>query len=272
MIYDCFHFNGEYDLLKIRLNHHAGFVDKFVITESPWTYSGSPKPLYYYLVADEPPFDRFKDKIIHRIYNEPPDGRANWEYEHEQRNSIRHFPFKDEDLILYLDCDEIIRNEGVIYTAAATNCIVTLDMKLCWYYFNCVIEPGEDFYNDYSMEECFNHRWKMGKIIRPHHLHEFENVYQIRQANLWNPGCTIPDAGWHFSNLGDPERIHAKFNAFSHSRELNEKYDITPELIRMRKSGLKDPLGRDVKFTKTKLDVPQYVHDNIEKFKECILD
>ena len=41
MIYDCFPFNNELDLLEIRLNHHDYFVDKFVLSESKWTYSGS---------------------------------------------------------------------------------------------------------------------------------------------------------------------------------------------------------------------------------------
>lgn len=39
MIYDCFQFNNELDLLEIRLNHHGAFVDKFILKEQNETNS-----------------------------------------------------------------------------------------------------------------------------------------------------------------------------------------------------------------------------------------
>ena len=46
MIYDCFIFFNELDLLKIRFKLLDDLVDKFVLTESTLTFSGKPKPLY----------------------------------------------------------------------------------------------------------------------------------------------------------------------------------------------------------------------------------
>jgi beta-1,4-mannosyl-glycoprotein beta-1,4-N-acetylglucosaminyltransferase len=277
MIYDCFPFNNELDLLEIRLNHHDPFVDKFVLTESPWAYSGLPKRLHYDEVKDQEPFARFKDKIIHIVYGTPPNGKSNWGYEHNQRNYLRDVMvpiFKEDDLIFYLDCDEIIRSKKVVDQALGMGGIVTLEMGLYWYYFNCIIKPGSEYQADYSMEQCFGHRWHMGKICRKRHLSQFKNLYELREYRLWesNPENTIFNAGWHFSNLGDPDSIYDKLMAFSHSAELNERYDLAPRLIEKRKAQLRDPLGRDVSFVPTELDAPQFVFDNAERYRELILN
>jgi len=277
MIYDCLPFNNELLLLEIRLNHHSPFVDKFVLTECPYTYSGEEKPLYYDEVKDKEPFAKFKDKIIHNIYDVPPNGKSGWAYEHNQRNSIRLIQFGNNDLIIYADCDELIRDKTVIDKALnyiKYYPIITLDMELNWYYFNCVIKPGSKFQNDYSMEICFNHRWRMAKIITPKTFRYFENLYKIRESNLWDLSndYTIKNAGWHFSNLGDPVSIDKKLKSFSHGDQFKKKYQITPELIAERKAKLRDPLGRDVSFIRTELDVPQYILGNIERYKELILN
>ena len=277
MIYDCFSFNNELQLLEIRLNHHSPFIDRFVLTECPWTYSGEEKPLYYNEVKDKKPFAKFKDKIIHNIYDVPPDGKSGWEYEHDQRNSLREISFDADDLIIYADCDELIRDAFVIYEASnyiKYYPIITLDMELNWYYFNCVIKPGSKFQNDYSMEICFNHRWRMAKITTSAVFKYFTNVYQIRESNLWDlrNDYTIKKAGWHFSNLGDPVLIDKKLKSFSHGDQFRKKYQITPKLIAERKAKLRDPLGRDVSFIRTELDVPQYISDNIDQYKELVLD
>ena len=47
MIYDCFPFFNELDLLEIRLNILDPIVDKFVLVESTQTFNRQPKPLYY---------------------------------------------------------------------------------------------------------------------------------------------------------------------------------------------------------------------------------
>lgn len=277
MIYDCFPFNNELTLLEIRLNHHNPFVDKFILSESLFTYSGLPKKLYYYEVRDQEPFVKFKNKIIHRIYSHPPNGRLNWEYEHAQRNSFLEMmsTFKETDLILYLDCDEMIRDEFVIEEAKKLDEIITLQLKHNWYYFNCMKKPGSEFHKDYSLERCFVDGWYMGKICRKRHLAQFRNLYNLRESFLWNrhEGCTILNAGWHFSNLGNSDTIYNKLMSFSHSTELSVKYDLSSELIQKRKEQLLDPLGRkNVSFIATALDVPQFVLDNVERYSEYILD
>ena len=47
LVYDCFNFFNEFDLLEIRLNELDGVVDYFVLCESNVTHNGIPKPMYF---------------------------------------------------------------------------------------------------------------------------------------------------------------------------------------------------------------------------------
>ena len=47
MIYDCFTFFNEFDILEIRLHEMNPWVDRFVLVESAETFSGNPKPLWF---------------------------------------------------------------------------------------------------------------------------------------------------------------------------------------------------------------------------------
>ena len=68
MVIDIFTYNGEKELLDIRLNVLYQFVDKFIILESPTTFSGKEKPLLY--KKHQKDFTQFADKITYCINNE----------------------------------------------------------------------------------------------------------------------------------------------------------------------------------------------------------
>jgi hypothetical protein len=60
-IYDCFLFNNELELLRLRLSELYSCVDYFVICECAVTFSGVKKPLYY--LENKILFESFQDKI-----------------------------------------------------------------------------------------------------------------------------------------------------------------------------------------------------------------
>jgi len=68
MIYDCFTFFNELDLLEIRLNVLKDVVDRFVLVEATQTFTGRPKPLYYKENAAR--FAAFADRIIHVVVDD----------------------------------------------------------------------------------------------------------------------------------------------------------------------------------------------------------
>ena len=64
MIYDCFTFFNEIELLKIRMNILNDVVDKFVIVEADKTLRGVPKAFNFEKIKSE--FDNeYPDKIIY---------------------------------------------------------------------------------------------------------------------------------------------------------------------------------------------------------------
>src|SRR5689334_5945992 len=112
MIYDCFIFFNELELLDIRLNILNEVVDKFVLVEATQTHQYKPKPLYY--SDNKERFKAFHDKIIHLIVDELPPNPTNgprnsWDMERFQRNCIARGlnDCKPDDVIIISDLDEI---------------------------------------------------------------------------------------------------------------------------------------------------------------------
>ena len=122
-IFDCFMYFDEEIVLDTRLNYLNPFVDYFVIIESCYTHRGDKRNLKF----DINKFEKFKDKIIYKVYNIIPDkieevyenddeGTKSYKYilnaihrENGQRNFISE-GIKDaenEDIILVSDVDEI---------------------------------------------------------------------------------------------------------------------------------------------------------------------
>jgi beta-1,4-mannosyl-glycoprotein beta-1,4-N-acetylglucosaminyltransferase len=65
MLYDCFPFFDEFELLQVRLHELADLVDQFVLVESTKTHSGEPKPLYY--AESRRRFGNLADRIVHVV-------------------------------------------------------------------------------------------------------------------------------------------------------------------------------------------------------------
>ena len=67
-IFDCFMYFDEDVVLELRLNSLDKYVDYFVIVESEFTHKGDRRNLKF----NHKKFEKFKNKIIYKIYNEPP--------------------------------------------------------------------------------------------------------------------------------------------------------------------------------------------------------
>ena len=87
MVYDCFQFFNELDILKIRLNVLAPVVDRFVISEATETFSGIKKPLYY--EENKELFAAFQDRIIHVVVDDTPQGDTHYRDTFQKKMCIR---------------------------------------------------------------------------------------------------------------------------------------------------------------------------------------
>lgn len=70
MIYDCFLFCNELDVLEIRLNELNDVVDRLVLVESAHTFTKLPKPLFF--EQNKLRFEKLLPKIEHVIVNNCP--------------------------------------------------------------------------------------------------------------------------------------------------------------------------------------------------------
>ena len=115
MVFDCFQFFNELNLLELRLNTLDPVVDFFVITESTVTFSGELKPLYY--LENKNLFSKFHHKIIHIVVDDTPnDGSVSAFDRDAYQKTARSRGLKNcskNDVIIYSDLDEIPNPEKI---------------------------------------------------------------------------------------------------------------------------------------------------------------
>jgi beta-1,4-mannosyl-glycoprotein beta-1,4-N-acetylglucosaminyltransferase len=261
MIWDCFTFFNELELLEIRLNTLDKFVDKFVLAEAPHKHSGEPKPLYYN--ENKLEFKKFREKIIHVVVDDIPVNSNYWIPENFQRNAIirgltRANP---DDIILISDLDEIPRPEkfGLIKSTGIT--IFLMDYYV--YYLNSR-SPDEP-------------QWTLG--TRAVHLKEMVSpqetrLYGCRREPIGNK-YAIFNGGWHFSYLGGEAKTLEKILTCP-DRQLvgtHPSDNMIQNKILIQQG--RDPMGWRTSqvwgYTPIDFTFPQYVIDNQEKFSALIL-
>lgn len=250
MIYDCFMFANELDVLEIRLNTLYDVVDKFVIVEAPTSQSGRPKPLYF--EENKQRYAKFLDKIIHIVVNDMPEGKDPWVRENFQRDATMRglTQCKDEDLIIISDADEIVSPEALKKYNKEMG-IVGFEQKLCYYYLNCVAGQVWDW--------CKIAPYKTLKTIPPCGIRYAQNT------------PLISGGGWHLSFMGGVERIAEKIDLYAHQEYNNDKIKNRERLERLINEG-KDIFERDIKYSFVNIDnsYPKYLLDNLDKFKHLI--
>jgi beta-1,4-mannosyl-glycoprotein beta-1,4-N-acetylglucosaminyltransferase len=248
MIFDCFLFFNELELLDLRLATLAECVDKFILVEMTVTHQGKPKPLYYADNKDR--YQRYAHKIVHVVIDDCPISDS-WRRENFHRNGVMR-GLQDcaaDDVILISDVDEIPKPELVI--SHKNDCdVMVFNQQLYYYYFNC---------------ECIDWRNWAGTNLIQYHLLRKTSPQSIRQT-----GKPIEFGGWHFSYLGGAKRIEEKLKAFCHT-----EYNTAAWIANVPKAlaALADPFDRGFRFQKVTLDdsFPSYLVQNRNQFESMIL-
>lgn len=228
MIYDCFSFFNELDLLEIRLETLDKVVDKFVLAESNYTHTGKPKPLYYKI--NKARFAKFNDKIIHVISPDPDDPERaksdveyGWVCENRQRNAtIRAIEkeLRDDDILIVSDLDEI-PNPSAVLKAIKRGRPVRLQQKLYCYYLNyrCCTTPFWNVGSVVLSHKDFCHPLTYRDLCGGLAFNSSENdaptatkVRALRGIPLMHNG------GWHFSYMGGLEKVLTKIKSIVDGR------------------------------------------------------
>jgi beta-1,4-mannosyl-glycoprotein beta-1,4-N-acetylglucosaminyltransferase len=217
MIYDCFIFNSELELLKLRLDFLDNVVDYFVIVESKRTLSGKKKLLHY--KENEQYFEKYQHKII---YLEAPimPHLIEWDYEYFQRNYIKQglINCHDNDLILISDVDEIV-NLKPILSLGDLQLPALIELPYYNYFLN--LKSYKSFTVNLLCKYSF---------IKDLDIGERNNTYKKYVTNVIKSKQL--KTGWHFSNLFgfDIPKYQEKIKSFSH-QEFNNPHFLKKERI-----------------------------------------
>lgn len=280
MIYDCFSFYNELDLLEMRLNILKDVVDKFVLAEATVTHTGQPKPLYY--EENKSRFAKFADRIIHIVvddFPDPPDGytlrQASWMRENWQRNALSRglVDAKPGDEILISDVDEIPSPEAV-NRALNSHGIVQFNQLFLNFYVNYVnyirpYWPGTKAlrYSEFTNENTYS------KFMPTEYVDELVNkIPTLTKVRFLSADTTINHAGWHFSYLGGAEAVLNKAKSIAHVEYVTDKTDSLESVKVMIDSGI-DVTGCGYRFFAVKLDsrFPVYLRNNQKRFSHLLL-
>lgn len=288
MIYDCFTFFNELDLLELRLQTLDPVVDRFVLVEATLTHQGKPKPLHY--AENKERFAAFHHKIEHVVVDSYPTntGADAWIYEKHQRNCIA-LGLKSavpDDRVMISDVDEIPRAERV-QEAAARKGVRIFRQRMFYYYLNCLnaTETGGRAYawNGTVMVNAGDikgpvQRYRDFSMLMANYFHpKFINrvYWNLRLAwermrYGWHPSF-IMDGGWHFSYLGGVDRIIEKIEAFAHTEYNSENYK-SRERIEAAITNGEDIFGRGFlyRFIPVDEDFPRYLREHPERFARHI--
>jgi beta-1,4-mannosyl-glycoprotein beta-1,4-N-acetylglucosaminyltransferase len=270
---DCFIFNNELDLLELRLNELDPVVDAFVLVESPFTFSGVPKPLYF--DENKSRFEKFLPKIRHVLHYGPPleVTLGGWDQtpchtnERNQRDAIMNglVGFANpEDTIWLSDLDEIPPRIGAAYLPEP---LFVFKSRVYLYFLN------------YRM---INDSGGTVAVSYGHLLQNSPN--ELMLARSWGP---FRDGGWHFSYMGGASRISEKLESICHQeyntpeiRALDNIKNVIgsggsifalPDESEFKKYGWQWPAdGKLLQLEKIDDSFPSYLFHNQDRFENLI--
>lgn len=225
MRFEAFLLNDELELMEARLHETWGRVDRYVVIESPTTFTGRSKPLHY--AENQDRFAEYSDRIMHVVADLPKNGTS-WDRERAQRDAL-HQVIDDcdgEDIIALCDGDELVSRA---FWDDVENRVVD----------GTVVLPMRQHY--------FTLTWSTpveGEMCRSRAAFRRD----IDRASAWADGIyglKMPNAGWHLSCLGGPERLCSKLQSFAHTELSDPSWANIENCARMIRDGVDiDPVRK----------------------------
>jgi beta-1,4-mannosyl-glycoprotein beta-1,4-N-acetylglucosaminyltransferase len=267
MIYDCFQFFNELDILEIRLEELYPIVDKFILCESTITHSGKPKEQIFQNTIER--YNKYLDKIEYVLFDKFPEetNRSYWTLENDQRrhiiNGIDLNTLQDDDVIIISDIDEIPNRKFLdsFIKKYINNSLPNYPIVICsqLYYgkiTNKVIEPS--YFMNWNGSVVIN-----GKILKSN-----PDIQYYRKNIDFFPRIQN-NGSWHFSYMGTIDDIIKKLESTVHTEwDIQEAKDKLKERI----DKCEEPLGRQAKLIKVPIDdsYPEAIKNNPERYAHII--
>tara|TARA_B100001250_G_scaffold205976_1_gene176804 strand:+ start:165 stop:1034 length:870 start_codon:yes stop_codon:yes gene_type:complete len=281
-------------VLDTRLNYLDQYVDFFVIIESCFTHKGDKRKLNFNIKK----FDKFKDKIIYKVYdgipkkiekiliNDDEDTKSrkyimNALYrENSQRNYISE-GIKEathEDLILVSDVDEI-PNLSNINLKNIKEKIILFKQDMFYYKFNLKL-PKIEWIGTKACKKKYlkNPQWLRNIKDRKYPFYRLDALFS---DNKFINVKKINNGGWHFTNIKSAAEIEHKMKSYLHHREFDlDPIDVAGiEKIMKNKLAIYDltadkrinKIGVGHKLENYAIDnLPETIKLNLEKYKKWL--
>lgn len=231
MIFDCFIYHNEIELLELRYHLLKDVVDQFVVVESNRTFQGNHREFVCEKSIREIgiPLDKFKIFTMDFSSYDSPDPRVIRFRERDQRDAVKQYlmNFSDDSFFIISDVDEIINPDIIPYCK-----------KLLYENPSVIIKPSFDFLCETAdtrlyLDDKVPVSWKEKAFIclKKHLINNSIDQLRMNMSNVYNmyPGenqfpwliaSNIPGFadihGWHFSWMGNRSRQFEKIrsNAF----------------------------------------------------------
>ena len=272
MIYDCFQFFNELDILKIRLHVLSPVVDRFVISEATETFSGLEKPLYY--EENKAMFAEFEEKIIHVVVDDTPQGGTH-ERDTFQKNAVTRglAGCTDDDIVIFSDLDEIPNPDKIreILQNFQEDKIYHFAQRLFYCYLN-MEEVSGSLFEGVARKKWIGTKMLSYKLLREQHL----LLGELRFPERKEIGIRVEDGGWHFGYMGGHgekdirKRVQEKVVSAAH-QEYNSKH-VLSNVTDQIKDG-KDIFGRNAQFVRCEIDesFPAYIREHQKELDFLIM-
>jgi beta-1,4-mannosyl-glycoprotein beta-1,4-N-acetylglucosaminyltransferase len=297
MIYDCFTFFNELELLKIRLEELSPYVDYFVISEGDKTHSGKKKEFNF--LKNKALFKKWKKKIIYLKVNMPKltlldkalikiektplyflarwitinFGLGRWHLENFQRTALISglINANEKDIIMVSDLDEIPSPDSILegMKGIKKNQIIKFRQQMFYYFLN---GKSQEIWTGTKM--CTYETLKKRLRNNPQFLRVLPIKDRVIQKIFPKKRdiSFIQNGGWHFSYLGGIEKIKTKREALAHTeisdKKLLDKKDIEQDL----KEGIFKTKDKQIKLNYIKIDktFPNIIYRNKKRYLNLI--
>ena len=260
---DCFPYFNEIELLELRYHLLKDHFDFFVVTDADRTHTGDTKPYSAKKAIKELGLPEDKFRVIEvklPSKEEEPDDHVR---ERMQRNAAAEY-ITWNTVAFVGDADEIINPEYIGYYDAIVRGNPNNILHVPMYYL-----MGRADLRDYTpmgqprfWANCY---MCMGHHKEKYTLSEMRESYSeqtkkcVYQDIFAYDNGVIEPAGWHFSWMGDPDRLKLKFKSFMHYTDYIEDTEFSQQPEKMlefisswvpEENGV-DPLGRSTHVLKS---------------------
>lgn len=274
MIYDCIPFFNELDILKLRMQIMAPYVDRFVLEESTVTFSGEPKEMIF--AKHREMFAEFAEKIIYvAVDDSPMEGVTTHERDKYQKNQLIRgmTEAKSDDIVIFGDVDEIPNPQALqkILRDFDPEKVYHLAQRMFYCFLNIEEVSGNLLSITGEFSGVERKRWLGTKICSFGSLPK-EGIVYLREVSTEDPrSVRVTDGGWHFGYMGGDgerdvaKRIGVKVQAAAH-QEYNKASYLNEAVDRLLCG--EDIFGRNAKFIRVPIDesYPAYLREHQEEY------